>query len=36
MNLIKDEMMKRYIKETSNRGINNNLRKDNADNIKRN
>ena len=35
MNKIKDEMMKRYIKETSCRGINNNLRKDNADNIKK-
>lgn len=35
MNKIKDEMMKRYIIETTNRGMNNNLRKENADNIKK-
>jgi predicted transglutaminase-like protease len=36
MNKIKDEMMNRYIKETSCRGINNNLRKEVVDNIKKN
>lgn len=36
MNTVRDEMMKRYIKETANRGNNNVSRRENADNIKKN
>jgi len=36
MNLVRDEMMNRYIKETANRGNNNIARRENASIIKSN